>query len=64
MRYGSTLCGVRGGVAGGDLHNEELMCGLWENEEIVVAERLRVDKRAQAQMRKFANLVVELMAGQ
>ena len=28
------------------LHNEELMHGLWEQEEIVIAKRLRVDSRA------------------
>ena len=45
------------------LCNEELMRSLREQEEIVVAERLRADRRAQAQMREFANLTAELMAG-
>ena len=43
--------------------NEELACGLQEQEEVVAAERLRADRRAQAQMREFANLTVELLAG-
>ena len=43
--------------------NEELTRRLWEQEEIVAAERLRADRRAQAQMREFANLMAELMAG-
>ena len=45
------------------LCNEELTHGLQEQEEIVVAECLRADKRAQAQMREFANLTAELMVG-
>ena len=45
------------------LHNEELMCRLREQEEVLAVERLRADKRAQAQMGEFANLTAELMAG-
>ena len=44
-------------------HNEELAHRMREQEEVLVAERLRADRRAQAQMREFANLTVELMAG-
>ena len=43
--------------------NEELMCGLQAQEEVVAAERLRGDGRAQAQMREFANLTAELLVG-
>ena len=39
------------------LRNEELTCGLREQEEIVVVEWLRAHRRAQAQMREFANLM-------
>ena len=46
------------------LCNEEMSCGLQEQEEIVAAERSWADRRAQAQMNEFANLKVELMAGQ
>ena len=45
------------------LRNEELMCGLREQEKIVAVERLRAGRKAQAQMREFANMMVELMAG-
>ena len=45
------------------LRNEELMCEFWEQEEMVVAERLSADRRAQAQMHEFANLMAELMVG-
>ena len=45
------------------VHNEELTCGLQEQEAVVVAARLWADRREQAQMRKFANLTVELLAG-
>ena len=45
------------------LRNEELTRGLQEQESVVAAERLRVDRRAQAQMREFANLTAELLAG-
>ena len=44
--------------------NEELARGLREQEEVVVMERLWVDRSAQAQMRKFVNLTVELLVGQ
>ena len=43
--------------------NAELTHGLQKQEEIMVAKWLRVDRRAQAQIRKFANLTVELMVG-
>ena len=43
--------------------NEELVRGLREQEEMVAAERLRVDRRAQAKMHEFANLTVELLVG-
>ena len=43
--------------------NEELMRGLREQEEVLAAEQVRVDRRTQAQMREFANLTAELMAG-
>ena len=39
------------------------MHGLWEQEEVLAVERLRADRRAQAQMREFANLTATLMAG-
>ena len=42
--------------------NEELVHGLWEQEEVVVAGRLRADRTAQAQMCKFANLTAKLLA--
>ena len=43
--------------------NKELTCGLQGQEEVVAAERLWGDRRAQAQMREFANLTAELLAG-
>ena len=43
--------------------NEELTRGLQEREEVLAAKQLRGDRRAQAQMREFANLTVELLAG-
>ena len=58
-RYGA----LKAGLQAMHLCNEELMHGLREQEEIVVAEWLREDRRAQAQMREFANLMAELMAG-
>ena len=46
------------------LCNEELTRGLQEQQNIVVAERLCGDRRAQAQMGEFANLTAELLVGQ
>ena len=43
--------------------NKELVRRLREQEEVAAAERLRADRRAQAQMREFANLTAELLAG-
>ena len=43
--------------------NEELMCALGEQQELVAAERLRADRRARTQMQEFANLTAELLAG-
>ena len=43
--------------------NDELTRGLQAQEEVLAAERLRGDRRAQAQMREFANLTAELLAG-
>ena len=43
--------------------NEELTRSLQEREEVLAAKQLRGDRRAQAQMREFANLTVELLAG-
>ena len=43
--------------------NEELMHALGEQQDLVVAERLRADRRARAQMQEFANLIAELLAG-
>ena len=43
--------------------NEELACGLREQKEVVVAERLWADRRAQAQMRECANLMAKLLVG-
>ena len=45
------------------VRNEELTRGLQEQESVVAAERFQVDRRAQAQMREFANLMAELLAG-
>ena len=39
------------------------MHGLQAQEEVVVAERLRGDQRAQAQMHEFTNLTAELLVG-
>ena len=43
--------------------NDELTCRLQAQEELVAAERLRADRRALPQMRKFTNLMVELLSG-
>ena len=45
------------------LCNEKLTGGLREQEEVLAVKRLRVGRRAQAQMREFVNLMAELMAG-
>ena len=39
------------------------MRALGEQQDIVVAERLRADRRSHAQMQEFANLTAELLAG-
>ena len=43
--------------------NQELMCRLQEQQEMVVTELLRADHRSRAQTQEFANLTVELSAG-
>ena len=43
--------------------NEELMRSLQEQQNIVVTERVRADRRSRAQMQEFVNLTVELLAG-
>ena len=45
------------------LHNKELVCTLQEQENIVVTERLRVNRRSRAQTQEFANLTAELLTG-
>ena len=62
MHCRGTLRGAGGRVTGDAFTNNELMRSLREQEEIVVAEWLKVDRRVQAQMREFANLTAELMA--
>ena len=44
--------------------NEELRGAVREQQEQVVIERLRGDRRSRAQMQEFANLTAELLAGQ
>ena len=39
------------------------MCGLQEQQEIVVAERLKADCRWRVQTQEFANLTAELLVG-
>ena len=43
--------------------NEELLCSLQEQENIVAIERIRANHRSRAQTQEFANLMAELLAG-
>ena len=43
-------------------HNEELMRDLQEAQSAAATERVRADRRSQAQTREFANLTAELIA--
>ena len=46
------------------LRNEELVCSLQEQENILVTERLQADHQSRARTQEFANLTVELLARQ